>query len=47
MSETPPYSGGPIDRAAPCYGEDNHFILTQYLGYSDEEIQRLIRENII
>ena len=47
MSETPAYSGGPIDRAAPCYGEDNHFILTQYLGYSDEEIQRLIRENII
>jgi len=47
MSETPPYSGGPIDRAAPCYGEDNHFILTQYLGYSDSEIERLIRENII
>ncbi len=47
MSVTPPYSGGPIDRAAPCYGEDNHYILTQYLGYTDEDVQRLVRENII
>ncbi|MES2975416.1 MAG: CoA transferase [Pseudomonadota bacterium] len=47
LSATPPYSGGPIDRAAPCYGEDNRHILTQYLGYSDEDVVRLERENVI
>ena len=47
LSETPAYSGGPIDRGAPCYGEDNHAILRDYLGYSDADIERLERENII
>lgn len=47
LSATPPYSGGPIDRAAPCYGEDNHGILQQYLGFSDEDIARLAHEGII
>src|SRR5690606_11747770 len=23
LAETPAYAGGPIDRGAPCYGEDN------------------------
>ena len=47
LSATPAYSGGPIDRGAPCYGEDNHHILTQYLGYSSEDVERLARENVI
>jgi crotonobetainyl-CoA:carnitine CoA-transferase CaiB-like acyl-CoA transferase len=47
MSATPPYAGGPIDRGAPCYGEDNHYILTQLLGYSDADVERLVRENVI
>lgn len=47
LSKTPPYSGGPIDRGAPCYGEDNHPILSQLLGYSDADIERLARENVI
>lgn len=47
MSATPPYAGGPIDRGAPCYGEDNHYILTQLLGYSDADVERLARDNII
>jgi crotonobetainyl-CoA:carnitine CoA-transferase CaiB-like acyl-CoA transferase len=47
LSETPSYSGGPIDRGAPCYGEDNHHILTQLLGYSDNDVERLVRENVI
>jgi crotonobetainyl-CoA:carnitine CoA-transferase CaiB-like acyl-CoA transferase len=47
MSETPAYSGGPIDRGAPCYGEDNHYILTQLLGYSDADVERLAREGVI
>lgn len=47
LSATPPYSGGPIDRGAPCYGEDNVHILTQLLGYAQKDIARLERENII
>jgi crotonobetainyl-CoA:carnitine CoA-transferase CaiB-like acyl-CoA transferase len=47
LSATPPYSGGPIDRGAPCYGEDNVHILTQLLGYPKDDIARLERENII
>jgi crotonobetainyl-CoA:carnitine CoA-transferase CaiB-like acyl-CoA transferase len=47
LGATPAYSGGPIDRAAPCYGEDNHYILREYLGYSDADIERLARENVI
>ena len=47
LSATPPWSGGPIDRAAPCYGEDNHYILTQYLGYTNADVERLVRENVI
>ena len=47
MSATPPYAGGPIDRGAPCYGEDNHYILTQMLGYSDADVERLAGEGII
>lgn len=47
LSATPPYSGGPIDRGAPCYGEDNHHILTTLLGYSDADVERLAREDVI
>jgi crotonobetainyl-CoA:carnitine CoA-transferase CaiB-like acyl-CoA transferase len=47
MSATPPYAGGPLDRGAPCYGEDNHYILTQLLGYTDADVERLARENVI
>ena len=47
LSETPAYAGGPIDRGAPCYGEDNVHILKNLLGYSDADIERLARENVI
>jgi crotonobetainyl-CoA:carnitine CoA-transferase CaiB-like acyl-CoA transferase len=47
LSETPPYSGGPIDRGSPCYGEDNRHILTKLLGYADTDVERLVRENVI
>lgn len=47
LSETPAYAGGPIDRGAPCYGEDNVHVLKSLLGYSDAEIERLVRDNII
>lgn len=47
LSDTPAYSGGPIDRGAPCYGEDNVHVLKQLLGYSDTDIERLAREKVI
>ncbi len=47
LSETPAYAGGPIDRGAPCYGEDNVHILKQLLGYDDAGIERLAREKVI
>jgi crotonobetainyl-CoA:carnitine CoA-transferase CaiB-like acyl-CoA transferase len=47
LSRTPSYVGGPIDRGGPCYGEDNHFILSTMLGYSDAEIITLAEEGVI
>ncbi len=47
LSGTPSYAGGPIDRGAPCYGEDNSFILSQMLGYSAAEIAKLAEEGVI
>ena len=47
MSETPAYQGGPIDRAAPCYGEDNAYVYGELLGLSATEIAGLKTENII
>ncbi len=46
-SETPPFMGGPIDRGAPCYGEDNHYVLGELLGMSTAEIGRLADEGVI
>jgi crotonobetainyl-CoA:carnitine CoA-transferase CaiB-like acyl-CoA transferase len=47
MSATPPYSGGPVNRGAPCYGEDNRSILTQMLGFSESEVDALAAEGVI
>jgi crotonobetainyl-CoA:carnitine CoA-transferase CaiB-like acyl-CoA transferase len=47
LSETPAYAGGPIDRGAPCYGEDNVHVLKHLLGYSDADIERLARDQVI
>jgi crotonobetainyl-CoA:carnitine CoA-transferase CaiB-like acyl-CoA transferase len=47
LSRTPAWSGGPIDRGAPCYGEDNAFILSTYLGMSSSDIARLAEEGVI
>jgi crotonobetainyl-CoA:carnitine CoA-transferase CaiB-like acyl-CoA transferase len=47
LSETPAHAGGPIDRGAPCYGEDNVHVLKNLLGYSDQDIERFMRENVI
>jgi crotonobetainyl-CoA:carnitine CoA-transferase CaiB-like acyl-CoA transferase len=47
LSATPAYAGGPIDRGAPCYGEDNVSILTELLGYSEGEVHDLAREGVL
>jgi crotonobetainyl-CoA:carnitine CoA-transferase CaiB-like acyl-CoA transferase len=47
LSRTPSYAGGPIDRGAPCYGEDNRYILSTLLGYSDSEVQALVEEGVL
>ena len=47
LSATPAYVGGPIDRGAPCYGEDNVYILREMLGFNDEEIAKLAADDVI
>jgi crotonobetainyl-CoA:carnitine CoA-transferase CaiB-like acyl-CoA transferase len=47
FSRTPAYIGGPIDRGAPGYGEDNEWLLTSMLGMSSSDVQRLAEEGVI
>jgi crotonobetainyl-CoA:carnitine CoA-transferase CaiB-like acyl-CoA transferase len=47
MSESPAYIGGRIDRGAPCYGEDNHYVYGELLGMSTKEIEALAQEGVI
>jgi crotonobetainyl-CoA:carnitine CoA-transferase CaiB-like acyl-CoA transferase len=47
FSATPAHVGGPINRGAPGYGEDNQHILTNLLGYSQKDLQKLANEGVI
>jgi crotonobetainyl-CoA:carnitine CoA-transferase CaiB-like acyl-CoA transferase len=47
LSATPAHVGGPINRGAPGYGEDNVHVLSTLLGLSSTEIAALARENVI
>jgi crotonobetainyl-CoA:carnitine CoA-transferase CaiB-like acyl-CoA transferase len=47
FSRTPAYVGGPIDRGAPCYGEDNAWVLTEMLGMTASDVERLAEEGVI
>lgn len=47
FSQTPSYVGGMIDRGAPCYGEDNAYVLGELLGYSERDIERLAQHEVI
>lgn len=40
-------AGAPLDRGAPCYGEDNEYVYGQLLGLSSEELERLAADRII
>jgi crotonobetainyl-CoA:carnitine CoA-transferase CaiB-like acyl-CoA transferase len=39
--------GDVLDRGAPCYGEDNEWVLGELLGYSSKEIGELEDDNDI
>jgi crotonobetainyl-CoA:carnitine CoA-transferase CaiB-like acyl-CoA transferase len=47
MSESPAYIGGRLNRGAPCYGEDNHYVYGELLGMSAQEITTLAEEGVI
>ena len=47
FGRTPAYIGGPIDRGAPCYGEDNEWLLTNLLGMTTADVQKLAEEGIL
>jgi crotonobetainyl-CoA:carnitine CoA-transferase CaiB-like acyl-CoA transferase len=47
MSETPLYAGGPVDRGAPIYGEDNEYVFGELLGLSARAIRKLVDDGVI
>jgi crotonobetainyl-CoA:carnitine CoA-transferase CaiB-like acyl-CoA transferase len=47
LSETPAYVGGVLDRGAPCYGEDNEWVLGELLGYGRADIAELEADGVI
>jgi crotonobetainyl-CoA:carnitine CoA-transferase CaiB-like acyl-CoA transferase len=47
LAATPAYAGGAINRGAPCYGEDNDWVLGELLGMTKEEITALADEGVI
>ena len=47
LNKTPAHVGGPIDRGAPGYGEDNTWALTTLLGMSEAEVAALAADGVI
>jgi crotonobetainyl-CoA:carnitine CoA-transferase CaiB-like acyl-CoA transferase len=47
MSATPTHIGGSVDRGAPCYGEDNEYVLGELLGYDTKAIAKLAEDGVI
>lgn len=47
FSETPSYIGGPVDRHAPNYGEDNDYVYGTLLGLSSAERAALADADVI
>jgi crotonobetainyl-CoA:carnitine CoA-transferase CaiB-like acyl-CoA transferase len=47
MSATPAHAGGTIDRGAPCYGEDNEYVLGELLGMDSRTIAELRDDGVI
>ncbi len=47
MTRTPAYIGGPINRGAPGYGEDNLWVFTNLLGMTTSDVERLAEDGVI
>jgi crotonobetainyl-CoA:carnitine CoA-transferase CaiB-like acyl-CoA transferase len=47
LSETPTYIGGPIGRHGPNYGEDNHHVLQEILGFSEAQVAELETKGVL
>jgi crotonobetainyl-CoA:carnitine CoA-transferase CaiB-like acyl-CoA transferase len=47
FGRTPAYIGGPTDRGAPCYGEDNEWLLTNLLGMTASDVEKLAEEGVL
>jgi crotonobetainyl-CoA:carnitine CoA-transferase CaiB-like acyl-CoA transferase len=47
LSATPAHIGGTLDRGAPCYGEDNEWVLGELLGFGSREIAELAEDGVI
>jgi crotonobetainyl-CoA:carnitine CoA-transferase CaiB-like acyl-CoA transferase len=47
LSATPAHVGGVLDRGAPCYGEDNEWVLGELLGMGSREIAELAEDGVI
>ncbi|HEY1969888.1 MAG TPA: CoA transferase, partial [Pseudonocardia sp.] len=47
LSATPAHIGGRLDRGAPCYGEDNEWVLGELLGFGRREIESLAADGVI
>ena len=47
LSATPAHVGSVLDRGAPCYGEDNEWVLGELLGYGSKEIAELEDDGVI
>ena len=47
FTATPAYIGGPVNRGAPGYGEDNEWLLTNLLGMSHGDVEKLAEEGVI
>jgi benzylsuccinate CoA-transferase BbsF subunit len=43
LSDTP----GRVRRAAPVFGQDNEYVLTELLGYSQDEYHALMNEGVL
>jgi len=47
LDETPGSIAGPVNRGAPCYGEDNYQVYEELLGLSAAEVERLARDGVV
>jgi crotonobetainyl-CoA:carnitine CoA-transferase CaiB-like acyl-CoA transferase len=47
LQRTPAHIGGSVNRGAPCYGEDNEWVLGELLDLTKAEIARLAEQDII